>query len=90
MITRFTISPFQGLVSWCGHNSEGRYHLAGGLRPYRAMMLSPEGATYNSEAATPLAHKKTTISSPEGAIYANDGYSPSDKKKKSITSPEGA
>jgi len=27
--------PFQGLVLWHRHHSEGRYRLAGGLRPFR-------------------------------------------------------
>jgi len=44
-------------------------------KAFAGELHSPEGAEYDSEAATPLAH--------------NDGYSPSDKKKKSIISPEG-
>lgn len=45
-------------------------------KAFAGELRSPEGAAYDSEAATPLADD-------------NDGYSPSDKKKKSITSPEG-
>lgn len=45
-------------------------------KAFAGELRSPEGAAYDSEAATPLADD-------------NDGHSPSDKKKKSITSPEG-
>ena len=46
-------------------------------KAFAGELRSPEGAAYDSEAATPLADD-------------NDGYSPSNKKKKSIKSPEGA
>jgi hypothetical protein len=49
----YTLSPFQGLVSWRCHNSEGRYRLAVGLRPFRAMIPSPEGALYANDGHRP-------------------------------------
>ena len=54
MITQKYLSPFQVFcVSWRCQYSEGRYRLAEGLRPFRAMMLSPDGAIYANDGHSP-------------------------------------
>lgn len=103
MRTAFTISPFQGLVSWRCHFIP----LHGMLADYALSglfgLLSPEGATYTNEAVSPsdrqiphcpiLADYALSglfgLLSPEGATYMNDGGNPSDTQTPQITSPEG-
>jgi|GEM_PF-1794989 len=61
------MKTFQGLVLWHRHHSEGRYHLAGGLRPFRALLCSPKGAIYTNVGYSPAGKNKKIITSPEWA-----------------------
>ena len=77
MIKTLTISPFQGLCfvdlplcsegrycegRYCeGRYREGRYRLADVCRPFRAMQVSPEGASSANDGRSPsnmIKHKK--------------------------------
>ncbi len=66
MSTQVSIAPFQGLISWLCLNGEGRYRLALGSHPFRAMMGSPEGATYPNDGYSP-SDRPIQITSPERA-----------------------
>jgi len=90
MMILLGISPFQGLglVMWrCHNSSEGRYHLAMGLRPFRAWMLSIKTGRikFDNDKLRPF---RAWMLSREGDRYTNDGCSLSDRPTW-ITSPEG-
>lgn len=67
MKTSFTITPFQGLVSWRCHFIQ----LYGMLADYALSglfgLLSPEGARYANDGHSPSEKKTKNKISPEGA-----------------------
>jgi len=70
---------------WYRHHSEGRYRLAGGLRPFQGLVLwyrhYSEGRYRLAGGLRPF---RAMLCSPEGAIYTNVGYSPSGKNMKTF------